>query len=121
MLVFLVDEDLPRSLAPALVAAGFQATDVRDEGLRGRPDDEVFDFAIKNDRTLISADMGFANIFRYALGSHSGIVVSRFPNEVSTATLNAAIVAAMKDLDESDIRGSLVIVEPDRIRLRRAP
>lgn len=119
--MFLVDEDMPRSLAPTLVAAGFQASDVRDEGLRGRPDDQVFDFATKNDRTLISGDLGFSNIFRYPLGKHSGIVVSRFPNEVSTAKLNAAIVAALKDMDESDIRGNLVIVEPDRIRLRRGP
>ena len=42
MLGFLVDEDLPRSLVSVLVEAGFQAHDVRDVGLRGKSDAEVF-------------------------------------------------------------------------------
>ncbi|GMU23037.1 MAG: hypothetical protein AMXMBFR13_31210 [Phycisphaerae bacterium] len=29
---FLIDEDMPRSLAPALAAAGFEALDIRDLG-----------------------------------------------------------------------------------------
>ena len=38
----LVDEDLPRSLAPYLRSDGVDATDVRDVGLRSAPDDTVF-------------------------------------------------------------------------------
>ncbi|MBI4563224.1 MAG: DUF5615 family PIN-like protein [Planctomycetes bacterium] len=38
----LVDEALPRSLAKALRDTGTEATDVRDVGLRGRPDSEIF-------------------------------------------------------------------------------
>ena len=45
MLRLLVDEDLPRSLAPALRAAGYDAADIRDEGLRGQPDARVFSYA----------------------------------------------------------------------------
>ncbi|WP_334111040.1 DUF5615 family PIN-like protein [Thermodesulfitimonas autotrophica] len=37
---FLVDEDLPRSTAKALSAAGDEALDVRDVGLRGAKDRE---------------------------------------------------------------------------------
>ena len=47
MLRFLVDEDLPRSLARALRGAGHVAADVRDEGLRGEPDRRIFDVAQK--------------------------------------------------------------------------
>jgi predicted nuclease of predicted toxin-antitoxin system len=45
MAKFLVDEDLPRSLARELRQAGIDAVDVRDAGLRGRPDPDVLDFA----------------------------------------------------------------------------
>ncbi|MBC7348173.1 MAG: DUF5615 family PIN-like protein [Clostridia bacterium] len=38
---FLVDEDLPRSTARALSAAGYSVLDVRDVGLRGAKDTEV--------------------------------------------------------------------------------
>ena len=36
---FLIDEDMPRSLAKVLRAKGFEVLDVRDCGLRGRSDD----------------------------------------------------------------------------------
>lgn len=41
MPAFLVDEDIPRSLAVSLREAGFQAEDVRDAGLRGHSDAEL--------------------------------------------------------------------------------
>ena len=47
MLRFLVDEDLPRTLAQDLNAAGFEAQDVRDVGLRGKSDHEILELANK--------------------------------------------------------------------------
>ena len=84
----LVDEDLPRSLVQFLRDAGIEAQHVVDLGLRGRSDDEIFDHALAGRLTLLSADMGFGNILRYPLGSHSGIVVARFPNELSPLPRN---------------------------------
>ena len=42
---FLVDEDMPRSTAVILRQAGYQAEDVRDVGLRGHTDEEIFAYA----------------------------------------------------------------------------
>ncbi|MCV3213275.1 DUF5615 family PIN-like protein [Plectonema radiosum NIES-515] len=42
---FLVDENMPRSLAPKIAALGFTVQDVRDIGLRGHPDSEVMEAA----------------------------------------------------------------------------
>jgi predicted nuclease of predicted toxin-antitoxin system len=39
---FLTDEDVPRSTARVLRDAGFDVVDVRDVGLRGKSDQEVF-------------------------------------------------------------------------------
>jgi len=61
---FLVDEDLPRSLAPSLAAAGLSAEDVRDHGLRGRPGDDVFAYAAAHGFAILSGDLGFGNIVR---------------------------------------------------------
>jgi len=44
---FLVDEDLPRSLAAALTAAGLEAVHVVDAGLRGQSDTQVLAEAIR--------------------------------------------------------------------------
>jgi predicted nuclease of predicted toxin-antitoxin system len=116
---FLVDEDLPRSLARVLRAAGHDALDVRDIGLRGRPDQEVFRAAQDRDAVLVSGDRGFANIITHPPGSHAGIVVAHFPNEIPTNTLNTQILSAVQSLEEMEIRGNLVMIEPGRIRMRR--
>jgi len=119
MLRFLVDEDLPRSLAIRLRAAGSPADDVRDVGLRGRPDGEVFAHGVAHGLTLLTADLGFANLLRFPLGTHRGIIVAHLPNEWTVGRINDAIVAALSTLPDAVGLGSLVIVEPGRIRLRR--
>jgi predicted nuclease of predicted toxin-antitoxin system len=116
---FLVDEDLPRSLARLLRTEGLDVEDVRDVGLRGKTDSEVLEYAIAQERTLLTADLGFANLLTIPLGSHQGILVARFPNEVPVTRLNAGVLGAIRTLSDDELRGSLVIVEPSRIRLRR--
>ena len=117
----LVDEDLPRSLARFLRSRDIDATDVRDVGLRGAADDEVFRRSQSENRTIISGDLGFSNVLHYPLGSHHGVVVVRYPNEVSPGAVNEAIAVALADVTETDIVGALLIVEPGRVRmLRRA-
>ena len=117
---FLVDEDLPRSLAPLLREAGFDAEDVRDVGLRGRRDDQILQYATSRSLAVLTGDVGFGNTTRFPLGAHTGVVVARFPNEVPISVLNDAIVRAIRGLSEEDISGSVVIVEPGRIRVRRS-
>ncbi|MBI5478057.1 MAG: DUF5615 family PIN-like protein [Deltaproteobacteria bacterium] len=116
---FLVDEDLPRSLAPALRADGLDVADVRDEGLRGASDQDVFRHATASGRVLLSADLGFANILRFPLGTHPGMVVARLPHELPVTQLAAAIRDALARLADEELEGNLAIVEPGRIRLRR--
>ncbi len=70
---FLVDEDLPRSLGQLLKQAGHVVEDVRDVGLRGRPDAEVFEAAGSCGLALLTGDVGFSNILLFPLGTHSGI------------------------------------------------
>ncbi len=59
---FLVDEDLPRSTARALRAQGYDAHDVRDVGLLGHPDQDVFTRAQALNAVILTADTDFANI-----------------------------------------------------------
>jgi predicted nuclease of predicted toxin-antitoxin system len=119
MWTFLVDEDMPRSTAVALRAAGHHADDVRDVGLRGCPDVEVFTYAQAHAAALVTADTDFANILRFPLGTHAGILVLRVPNELPTRQVNQELLNGLAALDDSDLAGMLVIVEVGRIRVRR--
>ena len=119
MLKFLVDEDLPRSTALLLKEMGYNALDVRDCGLRGKADEEIFEYAQKEKAIIFTADRGIGSIMRFPLGTHLGIVVAHFPNELSTTDLNVQIKKALTKVTEDDIKNNLVIIEPKKIRIRR--
>jgi predicted nuclease of predicted toxin-antitoxin system len=116
---FLLDEDMPRSTATALRGAGHAAEDVRDVGLRGHSDADVYAYAQATAATLISCDKGFANVTAFPIGSHAGIVVVRIPDEVSPAELNRELLHAISQFGNDPFIGCLVIVEVGRIRIRR--
>jgi predicted nuclease of predicted toxin-antitoxin system len=119
MWAFLVDEDMPRSAAVALRAAGHDAEDVRDVGLRGHTDQAVFDYAQARNATLVTGDTDFANVLRFPLGVHAGIIVLRVPNELPTDRVNQELLNALASLQGVDLNGLLVIVQVGRIRVRR--
>jgi predicted nuclease of predicted toxin-antitoxin system len=117
--VFLVDEDLPRTLAPALRQAGFEAEDVRDRGFGGRPDTEIITFAVSHRRVLITRDVGIADITRFPESSEYGVVLVRFPQTITTDDLNSAIVAVLREVPSRNLVGAITVAEPGRIRVRR--
>lgn len=119
MLKFLIDEDMPRSITKVLKTKGINAIDVRDCGLRGESDNEIFRFAQEEKAIILTGDLGFGNHLRFPVGSHAGIVIVHFPNEVSSSELNKQIIKALGDLDEVDLKGNLIILEPGKIRIRR--
>ena len=116
---FLIDEDMPRSTAQVLREAGYEATDVRDIGLAGHKDPEIFARAQAMDAALITADLEFANLLLFPLGSHAGIIVTRTPNSVSSRQIQELLLRALESLGGEDLRGYLVIVEVGRTRVRR--
>lgn len=116
---FLIDEDLPRALLLSLQAAGIEAVRVVDEGLRGRPDDEIFAAAIARGLILLTGDLGFGNRSRLTRLPHPGIVIARFPNDTPPKVIARLITTALVELTDDEVSGGLTIIEPGRVRLRR--
>ncbi|MBM4272824.1 MAG: hypothetical protein FJ139_11815 [Deltaproteobacteria bacterium] len=119
MLKFVIDEDMPRSTARVLKANGFNTIDVRDYGLRGKSDEEIFAFAQENNAVLVTGDLGFGNLLHFPVGSHAGIFITHFPNEISPSELNSQILKAFTTLREDDFKRNLIILEPGKLRIRR--
>ena len=86
--------------------------------MRGQSDDQIFAHCEQTRTVLITADLGFANALRFPIGSHPGMVIVRIPNEIPTALGNALVVDAIQD-SLPDLRGSLLVVEPGKYRLRK--
>jgi predicted nuclease of predicted toxin-antitoxin system len=116
---FLIDEDMPRSTALVLRQAGHSVEDVRDVGLRGHSDEEVFEYAQTQGAILLTADKGFGNLLRFPLGTHAGILVVRVPDELPIQIVNQEMLRALEDLASEDLAGLLMIVELGRTRVRR--
>jgi predicted nuclease of predicted toxin-antitoxin system len=119
MATFVIDENMARTTASVLQAAGHRVFDVCDVGLKARPDQDVFEYAQSVSSTIVTRDLGFASTVRFLLGSHLGIVVLRVLNEVTTRQVNATLLAALSTLTDPDFPGTLVIVEPQHTRVRR--
>ncbi len=117
---FLVDEDLPRSLAEALRQAGHTAIDVRDIGLRGRPDSEIRDHAAGNNLTVLTGDLEYGNLLRFP-HHRSGTVIVRLSQGLSARLRIDLIVAILAGLSGADLGNCIGIIESDGLRLRRVP
>lgn len=87
--------------------------------MRGSSDQAVFEHAQAQGYVLVTGDVGLGDVVRFPGARHRGIVVSRFPNEVSNDVVNDAILAAIRSLTEQELAGRILIVEPGRVRLRK--
>lgn len=116
---FVIDEDMPRSTGRMLQKLGYDVKDIRDHGLRGANDEAIFQFAQKSRAVLITGDLGFGNILHFPIGSHFGIVVTRFPNEMATSEMNRQLAERLRELTDDQFTGHLLVIEPGKVRIRR--
>ncbi len=115
---FLVDESQPRELTQRLRMAGHVVEDGRDVGLRGQPDTAVFAYAQAHNETIITVDKGLANIQQYPK-PHAGIIASRLPQRLPLSTRVDIIMASLGTLAGQSLADAVVIIRPDRLRVRR--
>ena len=115
---FLTDEDIPRSTARVLRDAGFDALDVRDVGLRGKSDALVYAYAQREERLLITCDLGFSNILKFPPEQSMGLLVIRSSDNESIDRFNHEVLQAVTEIGEN-LRKHLAIVEIGKVRLRK--
>jgi predicted nuclease of predicted toxin-antitoxin system len=114
---FITDEDVPRSTARVLRNAGFDSVDVRDVGLRGKSDAVIFEYAQRENRLIITCDMGFSNILNFPPSKNHGILVVRIPDSEPIDAFNREVLRAVQEVGDNLAR-HLAIVEVGKVRLR---
>lgn len=118
----LLDQNIPEEIVPWLRTRqpGWRITHVKEIKLEGRPDPEIFRWAQVNRAIVISYDEDFADARSFPLGSHHGVVRLRvWPTTVEMT--EAALERLFTQVPPSDLIGSLVIIDNQKIRLRRKP
>ena len=117
---FILDEDVPLSLAVALRRAGHDASHIQQVGLKGTTDREVFDFARSRQAALVTADVELADARALHGGLHYGLILLRMPPEMPASTVIMETTRLLERIAEEDREDSLLVLEPGRVRIRRA-
>lgn len=111
---FLVDENMPRSLATKITELGFVVQDVRDIGLTGHPDEEVMQIAIATDAIIITGDRRFADPRSWPTAFTAGVIFITLPEGTSTRILVAKILDLIQNRLPTSLLGAYTTVELNR-------
>lgn len=113
-----LDENLSPRLIDQLRASGHDAVCAYDAGFCGKSDKEIREFAIQEDRVLITLDADFADLMRYPVTGTPGVIWLKPVPPITLGNIERKLSAAIDLLQKRDLRGLLVIVGDGRIRTR---
>ncbi len=92
---------------------------VSDVGLWGATDLKILEWAQANKSIVVTYDEDFADARMFPVGSHCGVIRLRvWPTTIEKT--ESALERVINEVPEHDLRGSLVIVDESRIRVRRS-
>ncbi len=113
-----LDENLPESLVPVLTGLGHNVDNVRREGLVGRSDPDIWQAAQSGGRFLITQDLDFSDLRKYAPGTHQGLLLLRIRLPGRRALAMRVSKVFQSENVESWAR-CFVLVTDRKIRIRR--
>ena len=112
-----LDENLPQSLAGKLRALGHDVDTVPEEGIGGSADPEVWEAAQKTSRFLITQDLDFSDIRKFAPGTHHGLMLVRLANPTRRALL-AFVETLFREENVDSWSACFVVATNTKIRVR---
>ena len=119
---FLIDNALSATVAKRLAQIGHDCVHVRDYGLQSATDEVIFLRAAAEDRILVSADTDFGTLLHETGWSGPSVVLLRRTS--GNPSVEFELLAAslrLRDVQEALERGSIVVIEPRKIRIRVLP
>ncbi|MCR4408125.1 MAG: DUF5615 family PIN-like protein [Anaerolineae bacterium] len=114
-----VDEDLPRAAIQMLRDMGYEAVGVAEQGMGGWKDHALWQAIQAEQRLLVTADKGFADIHLSAPGTHGGVLLLR-PDQDGIRPVIELLQLILVSCDLEALAGTITVVTPRGIRIRRA-
>lgn len=106
MIKIYADEDVDKSVVLSLKGKGVDITSVDQEERKDLSDKEQFNFAIKEDRAVLTEDSDFVKISEGE--KHHGILF--IPKKRKPPEVVKKVIRILELLDEEDLEGEIVFV-----------
>ena len=111
-----LDENIPASLSTRLVALGHDVDSVPEEGLTGHSDTAVWSEAQASGRFLVTQDLDFSDVRRFAPGAHAGILLVRLKRPGRKALMER-LDWIFRNCDVSSWFGCFVVATEVKVRV----
>ena len=118
---FLIDNALSPVVAEGLRQADHDAIHVRDLGLAAADDETIFDHADRDQRVIVSADTDFGTILAMRNTARPSFILFRGATPRNPIGQVKLLLANLAEIAPSIERGAVVVLEPQRIRVRSLP
>ena len=115
----LLDQNVPKDVTMWLREnrPTWEVAHTSDVHLDGSPDSEVFSWAQENGYLIVTFDVHFADQRSFPVGNHHGIIRLRvWPTTVEEVV--RALGRLLDEVTDQELRGALVIVGRNNIRIR---
>ncbi len=114
-----VDEDLPKAATSLLRERGYEAVNVIEQKMGGTKDPALWQTIQDEQRFLVTADKGFADVRSHPPGTHAGVMLLR-PDQDGIRPVVELLEQVLAGYDLQALVGAITVVTPRGIRIRRA-
>lgn len=119
-LKFLADMGISYSTVEWLREQGYDTKHLRDEGLQKLSDDKIIIKAKDEGRIILACDLDFGDLMAASKDIFPSIIIFRLHN-LTSRSINHQIEKILPDISTELIKGSVIIVEENRYRIRKLP
>jgi predicted nuclease of predicted toxin-antitoxin system len=116
---FLLDANIPLSTLAVFKALGQDAEHVSDVGLGHSTDEEIAAYARRRRRIIVTRDLDFGTLAVHYRVPVYGVIILRLHFTATAVAIKEALHAFLQAVDTKTLAHTLVIVEPDRYRIRK--
>lgn len=116
MLKFLADECIPNDIILALRQNNLDVLTVKEAGLVGSDDEIIFNHAQDKQRTLLTFDRSFGDIFHFNITQSSGIIILLISQVTRDEIINI-LLNFINFIKHQGLDGKLVIIGKTKIKI----
>lgn len=105
---------------PLLFGHGWKTQHWREIGAANASDAEILGWAKENEWVVLTQDLDFSDMLFATQAILPSVVTLRVKNELDAAA-RKSVCACLRQFQVALEAGALLVVKPDRVRLRRLP